>query len=546
MSRSGSLSAGSSVEVAGRAWAPNTPYKAGDVVVQGGMLYRALADFTSAASFTASNWATLGTASVVAGQYPVPPLDSISASLKPVGGLLGIADKRYSAFPSVTRITSRRLFTTWREADLHAPARGDIMGRILDVKAATWTDPFLLVSDATFDLRDSHITLLSDNRVLLSAYTESAASSGHQLHGVWFWILTVNADNTVTASAPIKPAQDTFDGWISSAAPAVEIAGTVYQPIYGRRLGAMTDEAGFESGYISCPLANVATASAWSAETIVFPWSAGVSMGEASLTVAGNGDWVMLARRNATKQIYKSIRTAGVGAWSAPAVAFAGDGAPRCRKTSTNRLVCLTRDAVSSKAVVAESIDNAANWTTPASIDDRTSASPMEYGAIEEIDGLLLAIWGVEWSSTDANITARWLREGSSGAALGKVLPIRANLTTWTNMLAGDQVIAGQGDAGSSALGDLTQASECRLMTYVGAVGAAGAQMRLQYSADNGGTFTDIAGATVSLATVGPKASAWVTLPNPAKVATGVLRVMGSGGDGVADPQIGATQVELR
>lgn len=59
--RSAPPSAGS--EVGGRAWQPNTAYKANDLVVQAGVLYRANADFTSAASFNAANWTVVATGS---------------------------------------------------------------------------------------------------------------------------------------------------------------------------------------------------------------------------------------------------------------------------------------------------------------------------------------------------------------------------------------------------------------------------------------------------------------------------------------------------
>jgi hypothetical protein len=59
-------SAGTGSEVAGRAWTPNTAYKANDLVVQAGTLYRANADFTSGASFNATNWTAIAAGAAVA------------------------------------------------------------------------------------------------------------------------------------------------------------------------------------------------------------------------------------------------------------------------------------------------------------------------------------------------------------------------------------------------------------------------------------------------------------------------------------------------
>lgn len=49
---------------AGRAWAPSTVYKAGDLVTQAGAAYRANTDFTSGASFNAANWTAVGGATL--------------------------------------------------------------------------------------------------------------------------------------------------------------------------------------------------------------------------------------------------------------------------------------------------------------------------------------------------------------------------------------------------------------------------------------------------------------------------------------------------
>jgi hypothetical protein len=53
-------------EVAGRAWTASTAYKAGDLVTQAGTLYRANTDFTSGATFNATNWTAVTTGAAVA------------------------------------------------------------------------------------------------------------------------------------------------------------------------------------------------------------------------------------------------------------------------------------------------------------------------------------------------------------------------------------------------------------------------------------------------------------------------------------------------
>jgi hypothetical protein len=80
VSRSGALLSAGSGGAAGRAWQANTAYKAGDVVVQGGLLYTANADFTSGATFNATNW-TVGAVSTVNGQagaVSIPVLTTVA------------------------------------------------------------------------------------------------------------------------------------------------------------------------------------------------------------------------------------------------------------------------------------------------------------------------------------------------------------------------------------------------------------------------------------------------------------------------------------
>lgn len=49
------------------AWQANTAYKANDQVIQNGLLYSAISDFTSGASFSYSNWAQVGSGNVELG-----------------------------------------------------------------------------------------------------------------------------------------------------------------------------------------------------------------------------------------------------------------------------------------------------------------------------------------------------------------------------------------------------------------------------------------------------------------------------------------------
>jgi hypothetical protein len=90
---------------------------------------------------------------------------------------------------------------------------------------------------------------------------------------------------------------------------------------------------------------------------------------------------------------------------------------------------------------------------------------------------------------------------------------------------------------------DLTNAGRCRLTARVSTAGAAGATLKAQYSTDES-VWTDLT-ATLSLAAIGTVASVWQAVPAGAKGDV-VVRVVGQGGDGAADPVIGNVLIEAQ
>lgn len=118
-----------------------------------------------------------------------------------------------------------------------------------------------------------------------------------------------------------------------------------------------------------------------------------------------------------------------------------------------------------------------------------------------------------------------WIITMNGGAAI-----------TWTNM-----PLALTEAAGTRTKLQLQTASFGRLTCDVRAVGTAGALLIAQLSLD-GTAWTS--GPQVSLATTGLKVSTMVAIGNQFKTDC-FFRLAGSGGDGVADPQLGLTTVQF-
>jgi hypothetical protein len=131
---------------------------------------------------------------------------------------------------------------------------------------------------------------------------------------------------------------------------------------------------------------------------------------------------------------------------------------------------------------------------------------------------------------------------GGPGGGVTRIdIPIVTNAFAWTNMPAADTELAGSAFARFKV--DLTGFNEYRFKVTVNVVGAAGADLRVQYSTDDS-TFADLSG-EIDISTLGRKVTAWGALPAGAK-ADVFLRVMGKQGNGAADPNLSQIRLEVR
>jgi hypothetical protein len=115
-------------------------------------------------------------------------------------------------------------------------------------------------------------------------------------------------------------------------------------------------------------------------------------------------------------------------------------------------------------------------------------------------------------------------------------LCLAAGASTWTNMPAALTEFLGLLHHRQRA--DLTDADRCRLCVRVSTVGFNGANLKVQYSADES-AWSDLT-ATVALAPAGTKATAWTDVP------AGARGDVFLGGNGTADPVVGTITLEVR
>lgn len=155
----------------------------------------------------------------------------------------------------------------------------------------------------------------------------------------------------------------------------------------------------------------------------------------------------------------------------------------------------------------------------------------------------------VFWSCTKKSASTWFVQIGSPPATSPFGVTFLATTTTFTNMPAGVQEVAGGTTARFRTKVDLTSYQQVRVTVGLTTVGATNAGFYIQYSTDDS-SFTDIGTASgTDIApiggTTGTKVSGWVNLPAGAK-ADVFLRCVSIGGDAAADPVAGLIMAQFR
>lgn len=119
------------------------------------------------------------------------------------------------------------------------------------------------------------------------------------------------------------------------------------------------------------------------------------------------------------------------------------------------------------------------------------------------------------------------------------VIPIVGALTTWTNQPATATEFTGT----PRTKVDLSAADQVRIVLCVAVVGFTGATLAIQYSTDQSAWSTLTTAAVIDALNV--QVSTWTSIPTGAK-ADVFVRVLGTGGNAVVDPQIKLVQLQVR
>jgi hypothetical protein len=116
----------------------------------------------------------------------------------------------------------------------------------------------------------------------------------------------------------------------------------------------------------------------------------------------------------------------------------------------------------------------------------------------------------------------------------------------WTNMPAA--LTEFRGNAAFRAGCSMRKVEQVRLVVNVLTVGVAGAILAAQWSTGAAFAFFDtvVSGPQVAINTLGFKVSAWTNVPSGARADGVAIRIIGQGGNGVADPEFGQVLVEGR
>jgi len=144
-------------------------------------------------------------------------------------------------------------------------------------------------------------------------------------------------------------------------------------------------------------------------------------------------------------------------------------------------------------------------------------------------------------NSPSTEIRIQWFGTQTAGAAPGIIWTNMPALpTTWLHQTSGTLT----GDA--TYIVDLTEYTHFRFFFSKQAAGAAASNLSVQYSLDNSTWVpTPLVTGTIGTGASGVSDSGWISIPNDARTFI-YIRLIGTGGNGTADPRVSPPTIIFR
>lgn len=194
-------------------------------------------------------------------------------------------------------------------------------------------------------------------------------------------------------------------------------------------------------------------------------------------------------------------------------------------------------------------VESTAGWLAPAAGD--VSVGAVDYGDPSKVDEFTYAgltatsLTGVVGLGAAHSIGAKVAHVAAAADIEGghrRHIPLLGTSGTLTNLAAAASEPFGPRIRTTVELG--AGPTEWRAMCAISVAGSAGTLIRIQWSADEA-TWTTVV-APIAIDVTGRLKTAWGAIPAAALTGDIVFRLVAEGGDGVADPAIGSTHVEVR
>jgi hypothetical protein len=260
---------------------------------------------------------------------------------------------RYNAFPGLAELPNGDLFAIYRGGATHITVDGKLYYKTSSDKGVTWSSETILLENASLDLRDPEVTLLSTGDLIISYFAMSSLNVPAGLY-----IMIVDAD-TLNPTTPILAASPSngFAYLNACTSKVIELDdGSLMIPMYGNSsLGAIMSSAIIKSS-------NYGTT--WSTKVITAAAAGSDQYNEANGVILDSGRIVLIIRHDAGTTGYARVYSDDNGlTWSTPTNVITGTAIGRPSVTLLGSGGLFLTGRASAGHIYATSWDDGATWS---------------------------------------------------------------------------------------------------------------------------------------------------------------------------------------